>query len=259
MRVDADAVTAGRVIQADGAGARCEVAGRVFGVDAALDGVAGHLDILLGEFELLAARDEDLAADEVDIGDFFSDAVLHLDARVHLHEVIFTVLIDEELDCAGVLITDCLGEADGDLAHLFAELRGQERGRGFLDQLLVAALHGAVAFTEVDDFAVFVAQELELNVSGLLDILFDVDAAVTESLFGFGAGALKFFGEGGRIMDDAHPFAAATGDSLDDDRKADALGFLDGFALIIDRTVGARHAGNLGFGRRLAGHGFVAH
>jgi hypothetical protein len=50
----------------------------------------------------------------------------------------------------------------------------------------VAALHGAVAFTQVDHLAVFVAEELELDVAGLLDVLLDVDASITEGLLGFG-------------------------------------------------------------------------
>ena len=39
----------------------------------------------------------------------------------------------------------------------------QRRG-AFLDDLLVAALHGAVALAEVDDVAVLVADDLEFDV-----------------------------------------------------------------------------------------------
>jgi len=35
-------------------------------------------------------------------------------------------------------------------------------------------------------------------------------------------------------MDDAHTLATAAGDGLDDDGEADALGFFDGFALVVD-------------------------
>ena len=105
----------------------------------------------------------------------------------------------------------------------------------------------------------FVAQELELDVAGLLDILLDVDAAVTEGLLGFGAGAFEFLRESRGVVDDAHALAAAAGDGLDDDGEADALRFLDGFALIVDGAVGAGHARHLGGGGRLAGHGLVTH
>jgi len=115
----------------------------------------------------------------------------------------------------------------------------------------VAALHGAVAFTEVDYLTVFVAQELELNVAGLLDVLLDVDASITEGLIGLSAGAFEFFRERRSVVDDAHALSSAAGDGFDDDREADALGFLDGFALVVDRSVGAWYARHLGSSGRL--------
>jgi hypothetical protein len=44
----------------------------------------------------------------------------------------------------------------------------------------VAALHGAVALAEVDDVAVRVAEDLELDVARALEVLLDVDGAVAE-------------------------------------------------------------------------------
>ena len=87
--------------------------------------------------------------DEVDVGDLLGDGVLHLDPRVHLDEDVAAVLAEEELDGARVDVADRLGEAHGIRAHLVAQ-RGVEVGRGRdLDDLLVAALHRAVALEEV--------------------------------------------------------------------------------------------------------------
>jgi hypothetical protein len=52
-------------------------------------------------------------------------------------------------------------------AHFFAQF-GVRMGDGtFFDDLLVAALHGAIAFAEVDVVAVGVAEDLELDVVGI--------------------------------------------------------------------------------------------
>ncbi len=86
--------------------------------------------------------------DEVDAGDGLGDGVLHLDAGVHLDEVELTGGVHEEFDRAGVLVAD-VGEAAAErLAEFVAELgRDLERGRLF-NQLLMAALDGALALKE---------------------------------------------------------------------------------------------------------------
>jgi hypothetical protein len=83
----------------------------------------------------------------------------HLDARVHLHEV-EALLLPQELDGADAHVADGARGVDGGLAHLLADLGGQRRRGRLLHQLLVAALHGAVALAQVDDVAVLVGQHL---------------------------------------------------------------------------------------------------
>ena len=73
------------------------------------------------------------------------------------------------------------------LAHLLAKIRGQE-GRGSLfDELLVATLNRAVSLAEVQDLAVTIGQDLELDVTGVLNVFLDVDRTIAESFFGFAA------------------------------------------------------------------------
>jgi hypothetical protein len=70
-------------------------------------------------------------ADEVDARDCLGHRVLHLDARVHLHEVEVLVVVDEELDRAGVLVADlAFTKAHGRSADLLAELFGSRMGEG---------------------------------------------------------------------------------------------------------------------------------
>ena len=88
------------------------------------------------------------------------------------------------------------------LADLLAHLRRDlERGRLF-DELLVAALDGALALKERGHVAVLVGQHLELDVARLLDELLHVELAVAEGVGRLGVGGVEevgeFFGAGAR-------------------------------------------------------------
>ncbi len=85
---------------------------------------------------------------------------------------------------AGVLVIDRLRQLDRGPAHGLAHGRRDE-GRGrFLEQLLVAALDGAIALADMDDLAVAVGQDLEFDVVRILDQLFEIERAVVEGLLG---------------------------------------------------------------------------
>ena len=82
--------------------------------------------------------------------DQLRDGVLDLDARVHLHEVVGAVPVEQALDRPGGAVADRARGVDRDRADPLAEL-GVDRGRRrLLDELLVAALDRAVALAEVD-------------------------------------------------------------------------------------------------------------
>ena len=90
----------------DQAGARLEVAIRVFGVDSAFDRGPAADDVGLLERQPLAGGDADLRLDQVDAGNHLGHGVLDLDAGVDLDEIEVVVLIDDELDGAGVGVAD---------------------------------------------------------------------------------------------------------------------------------------------------------
>ena len=73
-----------------------------------------HGDLVLGQAQLwqrLTRGDSHLTLDQVDIGDFFGDRVLDLNARVHLDEDVFAGVwadgVNQEFDGSSVLIADC--------------------------------------------------------------------------------------------------------------------------------------------------------
>ena len=105
----------------------------------------------------LACGDADLFANEIDAVDFFGYGVFDLDAGIHFEEVVVARVIDEELHGAGVFVVDGFGEFDGGLAHPFTQIVIEKGGGGFFKEFLVAALDGAVAFADVNNFAAFIA------------------------------------------------------------------------------------------------------
>ena len=108
----------------------------------------------------LPRGDLELLLDQIATVDFLRDGMLDLDAGVHLHEVKVAGVVDQELDGAGILVIDRLGQGDGSLAHALAQLFGHDGGRTLLDDLLVAALHGAITLPEMNHIAMAVGNKL---------------------------------------------------------------------------------------------------
>ncbi len=69
----------------------------------------------------------------------------------------------------------------------------------FFDQLLMAALDGALALEERGHVAVLVGQHLELDVARLLDELLHVELAVAEGVGGLGGAAWKRLGSSSAV------------------------------------------------------------
>jgi hypothetical protein len=155
------------------------------------------LDLMTSEVMCasVAGGNADHLLDEVEARDQLGNRVLHLEAGVHLQEVEAAVGARDELDRAGGEIADLLCELDGLFAHGAAHLGRDEGRRRFLDHLLVAALDRAVAFVQVDDVAMLVAKQLDLDVAGLFDELLDEDAVVAETGLGLAADAVEAFAQ----------------------------------------------------------------
>ena len=124
----------------------------------------------------------DLGLDQVPPGDDLGDRVLHLDARVHLDEVVGPIGPHQELDRARVGVGGLPRHLQRVLGQPRAQRLRQRPGGRVLDDLLVAALNGAVAFEQVDQVAVLVAQHLHLDVLGANHQLLDEHRVVAERL-----------------------------------------------------------------------------
>jgi hypothetical protein len=83
----------------------------------------------------------------------------------------------------------------------------------------VAALETALALAEVDDVAVGVGEDLDLDVTSALDVALDQQRVVAEAGQRLAAGRGEAVGQGRRVADDPHSTSAATRGGLDHQRQ----------------------------------------
>ena len=238
---------------------RQEVAERILGVDAGLQGPAVELHVLLGQRQLLAGGDADHQFHQVDAGDHLRHRVLHLQAGIHFQEIEVAFLVDDELHGARRAVVHRPGQGHRLLAHGLAGFFVQQRGGGFFEHLLVAALDRAFALAQVDDVAVLVGQHLDLDVPRFLDVLLGEDAAVAEGRDGLVGGPLEPVPALGVVVHHAHALAAAAGGGLEHHRVADLPGDLHGMVGAVDDAGVAGNGGDAGLLRQLLGGDLVAH
>jgi len=128
--------------------------------------------------EAIAGGDADLALTRSMPVNHPGDAVLDLDARVHLDEVELAVLVHEELDGPCVPVADVLCHAQWLLrrsARIFG--RDHEAG-GLFDELLVRRWMSTALVAEAPPCSV--GENLELDVGGRSMNFFEVEVAVAE-------------------------------------------------------------------------------
>jgi hypothetical protein len=133
------------------------------------------------------------------------------------------------------------------------------RRRRFLDHLLVATLNGTLALEEMDDVAMVVGDNLELDVPWLFDESLDVQGAVVKRRDRFTSCLSDRRGQRRGVVDGLHPDATASFGGLEQEREADAgsgggnrvVGLVGGYF--------ARDHGNAGVAGYTAGGDLRAH
>ncbi len=100
----------------------------------------------------------------------------------------------EELECAGVRVVGGPGDAERGTGQSLAEVVVNDGAGGFLDELLPAALDGALPLAEVDGMAGPVSQDLHFDVVGTEDEPLQEQATLAEGRDGLPSGSLKRFG-----------------------------------------------------------------
>jgi hypothetical protein len=208
-------------LQASAAGNHLALGGQGLQIDARLDREAarrrrgGEADILQG----FAGGQADLGLDEIDAGDLLGDRVLDLQAGVGLDEGEVAALgVEQELDGPQGLVAHRRGDAHRRLEEALAQVVGKAGGGGDLDDLLVAALQGAVALADRQDPGA-VAGHLDLDVAGPLDQALGVEAGLAERGQGLAAGGGVGLGDLAGLAHHPQAAPAAPGHGLDDHRR----------------------------------------
>ena len=182
--------------------------------------VEAHL--ALRQRQGLTGGDAQLPLDQVQSRHRLGDRVLHLQPRIHLHEVELAP-VEQELDGAGAHVADLARHHQGRGAHSCAQLLGQRRSRRLLDELLMTSLDRAVALAQVHEIAVPIGKHLHLDVARGRQIALQEQRAVAEGARGEaprGGERRRQFRE---LAHDLHALAAAPGRGFDDERQPGAL------------------------------------
>ena len=233
----------------------------ILGVEADLDGVAGRDDVFLSQRQGFAHGHPELELDEVEAGHHLGDGVLDLEPGVHLDEPEgLSVVVDEELAGAGIAVADVAAQRDGGAGQLFPQCGPHDRRRRLLQDLLVAALQGAVPLAEVDDVAERVGHHLHLDMAGGRQVALQDAAWCRRRRRPPPGGPRPGRGSGRLGADDRHALAAPAGGGLHDQRVADLLGRpFEGGVVLVGAAVAGQggDAGRLGDALRfvLAAHG----
>src|SRR5262245_31623740 len=117
-------------------------------------------DIALLELQRIARRHANLRRNQVDSGGHLRNGMLDLDARVDLEKKEVFLVIQQELDRSRREVIGRPAELDRGTADFLSRVAVENRTRRLLDELLVAALHRAVALIEMHQVAVLIAKNL---------------------------------------------------------------------------------------------------
>ena len=196
-------------------------------VDSCLKRVTNQWDVALAQNrQLLSSSYSDLPLNQVKPGNHLSDWVLDLQSSVHLHEIVLvSVRIEDKLDCARIVITNGLRRSNRSFTHLRSQICRNARWR-LLNDLLMAALNGAVTLIHVHVVTVLVTEDLYLNVARMLDILFNDHVIVIKALLCLSLGSVELVHELLLVPHDPHSFAATAKRCFKHDWEANFAGML---------------------------------
>lgn len=183
--------------------------------------------------------------------------MLDLDTGVDLNEVVAVLLVNQELRSACIAVVGSLGQSDGVGKNLVTDIGGKILGRSNLNDLLVSSLNGAVTLVQVDNIALVVTEQLDLNVLGLVEESLNKDGAVTERGQGLGGSSLEGLLERLLLADYSHTSTTTTEGSLDDDGETILVSELLDLLESRDSTLGTRDDGDVGSKGELSGGDLV--
>ncbi len=162
---------------------RLELAQRILGIQAHLDGCALRRARHGGVIQRFARGHAQHALHQVQPGDGFRHGMLYLQAGIDLQEIEAVARrVVDEFNGAGGTVVDRLAQPHGGSVQRLARGGGQKRRGRLFDDLLVAALHRAIALAQGQHTAGAVAEDLHLDMARIVDVALDEGAAVAEEV-----------------------------------------------------------------------------
>jgi hypothetical protein len=216
--------------------------------------VALDRQLLLRQRQRFPGSNPQLPFDQIQPGDHLGHRMLDLQPGVHFHEVEVAVFVGDEFHRAGIHIADRPRRRNRGVAHFAAALSRHSRCRRLLEDLLMTALHRAVALEQIHAMPLRVRKHLHLDVPRTGEILLDQHPVIAERGGRFALRRSERIGKIPRLPDHPHALAAASRGRLDQHRVADAIGFLLERRGVLRGAVIAGHQRHAGlFHQRLCG------
>jgi len=136
--------------------------------------------------------------------------VLDLKSGVHFKEVEALVFINKELNSTSALVAASFCKVNCLFSHFVSSHLVHENGGGLLYYLLVSALYRALTFGHVNVVAMFVTENLKLDMFGFLNIFLNEDSTISKGGDGFVTRELKTFNRFLIVESNTHTFATTT-------------------------------------------------
>ena len=206
-----------------------------------------------------ALGDQDLRTHQIHAGDHLRHRVLHLNAGIHLDEVVMALAVHQKFQRSGVGVAHLFGDLHRVLIQLLADLLGHGERRGELHHLLIPPLERAVPLVEMDHVAVLVGKDLHLDVLRFHEELLHEDVVVSKGLFRLGLHQIVVDADLLHGVAPAHTAPAAAGRRLQDHGEAEVHGQLLGGLTVGDGVLGAGGCGNAALDGQRLGAELVAH
>jgi hypothetical protein len=116
--------------------------------------------------------------------------MFNLKTGIHFHEIELVIgSVKDEFYSTSIHISNSSGCFNGSFTDLSTNILGN-LGRGFFNDLLVTTLYRAITFIQVNIVAMTITENLELNVTRFLDIFFNDNMLIVETLESLSLGCI---------------------------------------------------------------------
>ncbi len=166
--------------------------------------------------------------------------------------------IENELNCSCVVVAYCSGSLNCGVTDWGSD-GVIDTWRSFFNNFLMSSLNGTISFIKMDIIAKLVSKNLNFDVSGSGDILFNKDSVITEGFEWFTFTTFQGLKELIFIANYSHSFSSTSRDSLNQNRVFHFVCFFEEvFRGLILSVITGDHW-YIGVGHDLFGLTFAAH